>query len=138
MPEPRDDRVTVHVGHDVSGQVVVGSNNFTQSRASAPPVTDEDRAELSTLLDQLRNLVTTSAGDQAGPALAKVDELSEAINAETPDIATMEHVHGWFTRKGMAVAGAVRNLILHPIVVKLVASAGDALAAEFRRRFGIG
>ncbi|HKS50168.1 MAG TPA: hypothetical protein VJT49_34685 [Amycolatopsis sp.] len=138
MPEPEPGRITVHVGHDLSGQIVVGNNNVTRSHTPATAVTGEERAELSTLLDRLRGLVAAAAGDQADPALAKLDELGEAIDAETPDIATMEHVHGWFTRKVTALAGAVRDLILHPIVVKLVASAGDTLAAEFQRRFGIG
>lgn len=138
MPEPKPHGVTVHVGNDLSGQVVIGNNNDTRYSAPATVVTDEERAELDTLLDRLRGLVATTAGDRTDPALSKLDELDEAIHAETPDIATMEHVHGWFSRKATALAGAVRDLIVHPIVVKLVAAAGDTLAAEFRRRFGIG
>ena len=35
-----------------------------------------------------------------------------------------------------AVAGSITALVFHPILGKLVEAGGDALAAEFRRRFG--
>ena len=69
-------------------------------------------------------------------ALERVDELEEAITAQEPDLPTMEYVKRWFVRNLPDLAGAVTSVVVHPIVGKLVEAAGDALAAEFRRRFG--
>jgi hypothetical protein len=48
----------------------------------------------------------------------------------------MEYVKRWFVKNLPGLAGAVTSIVVHPIVGKLVEAAGDALAAEFRRRFG--
>ncbi|MGY1960782.1 hypothetical protein [Nocardia gipuzkoensis] len=50
----------------------------------------------------------------------------------------MEYVRNWFVRNLQEVGGAVAGLIVHPIVGRLVAGVGGALATEFRRHFGSG
>jgi hypothetical protein len=50
----------------------------------------------------------------------------------------MEDVRGWFAKHLPPLAEAVKNVVLHPIVVKLVKAAGDTVAMEFRCRFGGG
>jgi len=67
-----------------------------------------------------------------------VQELEEAVTAEKPDLTTMEYVKQWFVKNLPGLAGAVTGVVVNPIVGKLVEAAGDALAAEFRRRFGGG
>lgn len=71
-------------------------------------------------------------------ALERVQELEEAVTAEKPDLTTMEYVKQWFVKNLPGLAGAVTGVVVNPIVGKLVEAAGDALAAEFRRRFGGG
>ena len=51
-------------------------------------------------------------------------------------MTTMEYVKRWFVKNLPGLAEAVTGVVVHPIVGKLVEAAGDALAAEFRRRFG--
>ena len=65
-----------------------------------------------------------------------MEELEKAITAEAPDLATMEYVKRWFARHVPGLAGAVAGVVVDPVVGKLVEMAGEALAAEFRRRFG--
>ena len=65
-----------------------------------------------------------------------MEELASAITAEEPDLTTMEYVKRWFGSHLPGLAGAVTGVVVHPVVGKLVEVAGDALAAEFRRRFG--
>jgi hypothetical protein len=137
MSEQRGDRINIRVGGDVSGQLVAGRGNttsWTQSQPSA--VTQEELVTLQSLFDQLHALIDTEAGDQKTAARDKLDELAEAVASEPPDLATMEHVPGWFRRKLPTLAHAAYSLVVHPIVAKVVAASGDELAAEFTRRFG--
>ena len=123
---------------DVSGQVAVGTRITQRQTVSPPPeVTAADRAELAELLARLEQEVAAQAPpDQKAAALERTRELAEAVTAEKPDLSTMEYVKGWFVKHLPGLAGAVTSVVVHPIVGKLVAAAGDALSAEFRRRFG--
>lgn len=129
---------SARVGGSVSGQVVVGSNNSVSWRqgAVADGVTPADLDELRGALAELRALVLADGGANAQGADRKVDELEEALGEQRPDLATIEHVQGWFTRHVPRLSGAVGRLILSPLVTRIVAAAGDDLAAEFSRRFG--
>jgi hypothetical protein len=40
-------------------------------------------------------------------------------------------VLGWFREKVPALADAVRNLVLNPLVSRIVRAAGDVAAADF-------
>ncbi len=127
--------VSIRVGGDVSGQLIVGSRNFTISGRCGEAVTEAELSQLGQLFGELRARLSAEDGERSGAALAKLAELEEAITSQEPDLATMEHVHGWFRRKMPAVADAVGRLVAGPIVTRLVAMAGDDLAAEFHRRF---
>ncbi|MCP2342841.1 hypothetical protein [Actinomadura rupiterrae] len=124
-------KVSIRVGGDLSGQVVVGDRN-TVSGGNGEPVTEAELARLSELFAELRGRVT---GEDGGAALGKLDELEEAITAEEPDLATMEHVQGWFRRRMPGLAEAVGRLVVSPLVTRVVTTAGDDVAAEFHRRF---
>jgi hypothetical protein len=109
----------VITGSDVSGQVAVGEG-ITQVQTvgvGRPEMTEADLAALRRLLADLK-------------------AREEAITAEEPDLTTMEYVRGWFARHLPGLAGAVTGVLVDPVVGKMVEMAGDALAAEFRRRFG--
>lgn len=127
-------------GSDISGQVVIGTGNIQQQTVSQrSEVTATDRAELAALLAGLEQEIAAKAPpEKKAAALERARELAEAVNAEKPDLSTMEYVKGWFVKHLPGLAGAVAGVVVHPIVGKLVAAAGDALSAEFRRRFGGG
>jgi len=131
-------RLVVTGGH-VSGQVAVG-NGITQVQTTAAPrpeVTEAELAELRQALADLKAQVAAQAPpEQRDAALERVDELASAITADEPDLTTMEYVKRWFASHLPALAGAVTGVVVHPVVGKLVEVAGDAVAAEFRRRLG--
>ena len=135
------DDIRATISGDASGQVAVGKNiTQTQSIGEAPPaVTEAELEELRQLFVELKERVEAeSPADKRDAALERVEELEESIVAEEPDLTTMEYVKRWFGKNLPGLAGAVTSIVVHPIVGKLVEVAGDALAAEFRRRFGGG
>ncbi|MCK4472391.1 MAG: hypothetical protein KAW49_11475 [Anaerolineae bacterium] len=133
------DVIRATISGDVSGQVAVGKG-ITQAQtigAARPEVTEADLAELRQALADLKAQVEAgSPPEKKEAALERVEELEEAITAEEPDLTTMEYVKRWFVKNVPALAGAVTGVVVHPIVGKLVEAAGDAMATEFRRRFG--
>jgi hypothetical protein len=142
--DPGQGRISgeVKVEGDLSGNVAIGEDirqyqeSFQQSR---PKLTPEELAELDTRLRELREAVAEAApADQQERALERLDELETAVKADEPDLTTMEYVRNWFARHLPALAGTVTSVIVNPIVGKLVAAAGDAIATEFKRRFGRG
>jgi hypothetical protein len=121
---------------DVSGSQFAVGHDIEQRNVREPP-TEADVRDLLQLLAALRAQVEAEAPEeQRAAAVAKVDELAEAIAQPEPDLATMESVRNWFVRRLPALAGGVTGVLINPIVGKLVGAAGDALAAEFKRRFG--
>ena len=137
--ERSGDVIRAAISGDVSGQVAVGKG-ITQTQtigAARPQVTETELAELRQALADLKAKVATEAPpEKKDAALERVEELEEAIIAEELDLSTMEYVKRWFVKTLPGLAGAVTSVVVHPIVGKLVEAAGDALAAEFRRRFG--
>lgn len=126
----------ISVGGDVSGQMAVGRQIEQQQIVSSEPITAEELAALSERFRQLKQVVADGAPpEQRDAALERVDELEQAITADEPDLTTMEYVRNWFARHAPKLAGAVTGLVVNPIVGKVVAAAGEGLAAEFRRRF---
>jgi hypothetical protein len=138
-PEKTGDVIRATISGDISGQVAVGKG-ITQIQtigAARPQVTEADMAELRQALADLKTKVAAEASpEQRDAALERVDELQEALTAEEPDLTTMEYVKRWFVKNLPGLAGAVTSVAVHPIVGKLMEAAGDALAAEFRHRFG--
>lgn len=133
------DITTVNISGGVNGQVGVGDNiAMTQTVGALPtPVTEAELTELRQILIDLKAQIEVDAPTEKRAAAAeRLDELEEAITGSEPDVATIGYVQGWFKRNLPAVAGAVTSLVLHPIVAKLVTTAGDALAADFARLIG--
>lgn len=125
----------------IHGQVVVGENN-TVSRVSVgshpEAITPEEMAQLLEHFARLRAIVATEApADQKDAALQRVDELEEAMTADEPR-AVNDGVRQEVVRAAPAEPGRRgRHRHRHSIVGKLVGAAGDGLANEFRRRFGV-
>ena len=133
------DVIQATISGEVSGQVAVGKGiqQMQVVGEAKPGATEEELAALRAMLADLKARVEAEAppGRRAA-ALERVEELEEAIAAKEPDLTTMEYVKRWFGKNLPGLAGAVAGIVVHPIVGKLVEAAGDALAAEFRRRFG--
>ncbi len=136
----RSQGVTVSINGDITGQVAVGQNiHQAQSlRAGTLALTEAELKTLSELIAGLKQQVATEAPpDKKGPALERVSELEKAITDQKPDVSTMEYVRNWFVKNIPALAGTVTSLVVNPIVGKLVEAAGETIAQEFKRRFGI-
>ena len=137
--EKKGDVIKATISGDVSGQVAVGKG-ITQTQIAGvakPEVTEVDLAELRQALAELKAKVAAEAPpEKKDAALERLGELEETVTADEPDLTTMEYVKNWFVKNLPGLAGAVTSVVVHPIVGKLVEAAGDALAAEFRRRFG--
>ena len=136
--ERSGDVIQATISGDISGQVAVGKG-ITQIQTigtARPEVTEANLAELRQVLADLKAKVAAEAPpEKKDAALERVEELGEAITAKEPDLPTMEYVKRWFVRNLPDLAGAVTSVVVHPIVGKLMEATGDALAAEFRRRF---
>ena len=78
-------------------------------------------------------VATAAPPDQRDSALERIDELAETIDAAEPEIGTVRYVLGWFTRKIPALAGTVRDLVLNPLVSRVVGAAGNVAAADFEQ-----
>jgi hypothetical protein len=137
--EKKGDSVHVNIQGPVSGQVAAGKeiSQVSVTGASGGAVTEADRAELRRLFGELQARVDEKAPpEQKAAATERVQELQAAVTADKPDLTTMEYVRNWFAKRLPSLAGAVGTVVVHPIVGRLVEAAGDAVAAEFRRRFG--
>jgi hypothetical protein len=81
-----------------------------------------------------------TVAEQAPPevrdeAIRQAEVLEEAATGPQPDVGVMAKVRSWFIQHAPTALGAVTAVIINPIVGKIVQSAGDAIAAEYRRWF---
>jgi len=133
------DRISGSVrGSTVQGPVSIGKHIDVLQKTGgdlSARLSDPEIAEVRNAFADLRSQVEAGAGDkERARALERVDELEEALTAAQPDLTTAELVVGWFRRNVPTLAGGVVGVVVNPIVGKLVASAGDAVAAEFEER----
>lgn len=120
---------------NVTGQVAVGKNiSQTHQVSAAEPVTDAEREQLHQLFEQLRSQLAAQAPpDQKDAAIERLQELEEAVQAEEPDLNTMQYVKNWFLKKLPTFAGLVTGVLVNPVVGKLVQSAGDSAVAHLQQ-----
>ena len=131
------DHISATISGAVSGQVAVGKDIAQTQHVGAPAeLSEQERLALAQAFadvqDQIRAAV---APETAEAALERLGELEEAVGAPEPDLPTMEYVSGWFAKNLPSLAGAITGIVVHPVVGKLVSAAGEALTAEFKRRF---
>jgi len=139
--EEKPDEIHGVVSGTVSGPVAIGKDiRQTQSVGTmSVQVTEAELDELRQEFAKLRQQVA----DQTPPevrdkALEMVDELEKDTVADEPKPITMRYVRDWFAENVPKVAGAVAGLVVHPIVGKLVETAGDAVATQFKQLLGSG
>jgi hypothetical protein len=100
-------------------------------------INEADRAEVHALVVALKARVQAEAPpERRGEATELVDELENAIVAEAPKVRRMAFIRDWFSAHLPRLAGAVSELVLSPLVRKIVSAAGDLAATEFRNTFG--
>jgi len=141
MAHPTGDHYQISVGGGVGGNVVVGRDNqIVTAPPAAPPASAAELAAFAAafaeLKAQLAGVDNHAPTGTASAAATQLDALHAAATAPIPDLGTMQRVRSWFIDHLPAFAGAVTSLVVHPVVGVLVKSSGDAIAAEFRRRFG--
>lgn len=133
--------VNFSVGGSVQADMLNVGNNNTQTKTistTSSGVTQADLIALQQLFANLEQQVQAEAPSESKEnALKRVEELKEAVTAEEPDLDRIEYVKRWFTKNLPTLAGAVTSVVVNPIVGKLVAVAGDAVAADFKQRFGV-
>jgi hypothetical protein len=135
--------VNAHVDADsISGKIAIGNNIVLGDLigdAALSTVTDAERAQLRTAFSRLRTEVEAQAPDERrDAAVERVEELERAVFADQPDLTTIQYVTGWFRSNLPKLAGVVTGVVIHPIVGKLVQSAGEMLAGEFEELLGGG
>ena len=100
-------------------------------------ISEADRAEVQALVAALKARVQAEAPpERRGEAVELVDELADAIVAPVPRVRRMAFIRDWFSAHLPKLAGAVNELVLSPLVGKIVGAAGDLATAEFRNTFG--
>jgi hypothetical protein len=125
------DHINVVVTGPVQGEVAVGKGISQQQDVGSMQLslTEAERAELSSLFDNLRNDVSAAVPEsERGAALERVNELEQAVVADKPDLTTIEYVKQWFARKLPAAAGLVTSVLIHPLVGAIVERAGAKIA----------
>jgi hypothetical protein len=131
-------RITTSIAGSFTGQFAAGEG-ITQIHTStaATPVSEADLFELRQAVDALKAQVAAQASpEKRAAAVERLDELHEAMTASKPRLSTMEYVRDWFVRNIPTMAGAVTAVVVNPIVGRLVQAGGDAVVADFKRRFG--
>jgi hypothetical protein len=140
MSDARGDQIHGTISGRISGQAAVGKGieqRQTLGDAAVAAVTEAELAELRDAFAQLRAQVLAEAPADARTAAAeRIDELEQAVVAERPDLTTIQYVTRWFGARLPKLAGVVTGVVVHPIVGRLVESAGEMLAADFRRLVG--
>jgi hypothetical protein len=133
----------IHIGGNITGsQITIGNNNAViqgnRNRVgSASGIRPAELKKLHAQFAKLRAEVEANApADTKTEAIQKAVELQKAILQKKPSPSKMAAIQNWFIKNAPGIAGTVTSVIVHPIVGKLVEAAGDAVADEFRKKFG--
>ena len=137
-PKNSGDHIEANISGNINGQVAVGKGivqTQTVTKVEEKP-SAEELSQLKQMFDDLTASVAASSSGDKDKAVDRVKELREAVTSDEPDVSTMEYVMKWFTKNLPEFAGTVTDLVVHPIVGKMVRAGGTAVADEFNRRFG--
>lgn len=134
--KPSNESVSATVSNVSGGNIAIG-HTVTQTSTVTTTTGSVTPEQLAGLKKDFAALRAQLADDPEVPdeAPAKLDQLQAAITQGTPDVSTMERVRNWFLKYAPKAAGSVMALVVNPVVGALVATAGDAVSAEFRQRF---
>lgn len=132
------DSISANVSGNISGNVAVGKSiTQTQHIGTRQEVTEEDRLALQQLLSNLKAQIEAEApADKKDAALERIDELTETITDEKPDLTAIDYIGKWFGKNLPQLAGYVVGVLVNPVVGKVVEATGEIAAGELKKRFG--
>jgi len=123
-------KFNISIGSISHSQVAIGDYATLSQRVG---LSAEEVERLRGVFQGLRTTVESSAPpEQRDEALAQAAELERAVVAEEVDPGRVRRVLRWFRDNLPAVAGAVTTVLVNPLVGQVVASAGEAVAGQFR------
>jgi hypothetical protein len=126
---------TTNITGNVSGMVATGTDiTQTQQTYVSNGLTDPEWAQLEQVFEDLKERVLAEVpADRKAPALERVEEFQEALTAPEPDLSTVQYVKRWFVKRLPGLAGLLTGVLVHPLLGKLIQSAGDTAVAELAR-----
>lgn len=138
-----DGNITVGSVSD-SGSVVISGGSVSQVftpkqeevlKSVAKP---EEIKTLETKFTELDKEIEAATPKEIQPeAQEQAEQLKKEVLSEKPDPTILEQAKGWFVSNLPAVLGTVTSILTHPIVGKLVESAGEYTLKNFRERLGL-
>ena len=133
----------VQIGSVASGgRVVVGAGSindvFQEIKTLARFATPEEITAFANLFRALDEEIaaTVPPNDQA-QAREHVAEIKTQVASEKPNLTKLEQAKKWFVDHLPALVGGVTGILTHPIVGKIVESAGEFTLKQFRERLGL-
>ena len=129
-------QVSWNSGNITGSQIVVGDGNV-MIHTEAPAITTAELKKLRAKFRMLKQQIeATVPEDKKVEALNKADQLQVTVLDKNPNPSKMASIRNWFVKNAPGIAGVVTSVVVHPIVGKLVEAAGDAVASEFKKKFG--
>lgn len=99
MPKQQktNNRISVNITGDVSGQIVIGNNNEVKKSIAHLPTNSANMKSLLRLLNDLKFRIQTEApDDKKEDALEKANELANAIHEKNLYLVDVGYVKKWF------------------------------------------
>lgn len=99
MPKQQktNNRISVNITGDVSGQIVIGNNNEVKKSIAHLPPNSTNMKSLLRLLNDLKFRIQTEApDDKKEDALEKANELANAIHEKNLYLVDVGYVKKWF------------------------------------------
>jgi hypothetical protein len=123
-------KFNIQFGNVSQSQFVTGDYNTVAQHVGLAP---EETQQLREAFDGMKAQVAEQAPpEQRAEAVAQATELEKAVVAKEPDPGRVRTALRWFRDHLPQLAGTVAGVLVHPVVGKVVAAAGDAVAAEVR------
>ena len=137
--KPDPGSISINVSGTNEGAIAGGSDiqqTVSHVTIAGPPSAEELRA-LADEFTKLRATIEREAPPELKDrALERIDDLEGAASAEEPNVSILAATRDWFLKYVPGLAGAVTGVIINPVVGKIVQAAGDALAREYKEKFG--
>ena len=124
------------------GRMVIGSGSFNDIFQETSTLTRfATPEELTAFANLFRTIdqeiaATVPPNDQA-KAREQVEEIKTQVTSAKPDLSKLEQAKKWFVDHLPALVGGVTGILTHPIVGKIVESAGEFTLKQFRARLGL-
>jgi hypothetical protein len=123
-------KFNIRFGDVSQSQFVTGDYNTVAQHVGLSP---EDTDALRAAFAGMRERVAAEAPpEQRERAIAEAAEVEAAIVSTDPDPGRVRRALRWFRDHLPQLAGTVAGVLVNPVVGKVVAAAGDAVAEEVR------